>query len=168
MDHSKKNIEACRYDRKQRQILNFRLPDLNGKPVTLDNFDSDLIVLDFWGTWCRPCLNSVPHMIELQERLGGKNLTVVGIACESGPAITNAIHVRDVAERMGINYPILLSSKDEFSPLQDELNVSAFPTIIVIDKKGHVVWRETGATEAILARLDRAVDPALRANTSRR
>ncbi len=163
---AKVSIEACRYDSKQRQILNFRLPDLDGRPVTLKDFDSDLILLDFWGTWCRPCLSSVPHLVELQERLGTKRLTIIGIACEEGPATANATHVAEVAERLGINYSVLLSSKDQPSPLLEALHIQAFPTMIVVDREGRIVWRDQGATDFTLARLDRAVDTSSRAGTS--
>jgi thiol-disulfide isomerase/thioredoxin len=156
------NIETCRYDSKKRQLIDFRLPDLDGNPVNLKDLEGDLILLDFWGTWCQPCLSSVPHLVELQERLGGKRLTIVGIACEEGPASASAAHVAKVANQLGINYTVLVSSKDERSPVLEALNVQAFPTMVVIDRTGRIVWRDQGATEMTLARLDRAVDPVAR------
>jgi len=156
-------IETVRYDSKNRRLVDFRLPDLDGRSVSLHDLDNDLILLDFWGTWCRPCLSSVPHLIELQNRLGAKGLTIVGIACEEGPATANAAHVAEVAERLGINYTVLLSSKDEASPLLEALHIQAFPTLIVIDRRGQVVWRDSGASDVTLARLDRVVDRSSRA-----
>jgi thiol-disulfide isomerase/thioredoxin len=155
-------IELCRYDAKRQQILNFRLPNLAGQPVTLADFHSDYILLDFWGTWCRPCMTSVPHFVELQNRIGSKSLSIVGIACEEGPPTSNAAHVADVAKRLGINYDILISSKDAPSPLQQSLHIQAFPTMILIDRNGRLLWRGTGATATTLARLDRVLDSATR------
>jgi thiol-disulfide isomerase/thioredoxin len=159
---SRDTIEQCRYDSKRQQIVDFRLPNLEGLPIALADFQSDYILLDFWGTWCRPCMTSVPHFVDLQKRLGSKSLAVVGVACEEGPPDSNAAHVADVAKRLGINYDILLSRKDAPSPLQQSLHIQAFPTMILIDRSGRVLWRGVGATTTTLARLDRVLDSATR------
>ena len=157
-------IETCRYDSQRRQILDFRLPDLDGRPVSLGDLDADYILLDFWGTWCRPCLSSVPHLVELQERFDRRSLAVVGIACEDGPASANAAHVADVARQLGINYTTLVSSKDDgASPVQEALHIQAFPTMILLDRKGRVVWRDQGAMTTTLARLDRVLASSTKA-----
>ena len=166
------SIEACRFDAKRLQVLDLRLPDLDGRPVSLSDFDADFVLLDFWGTWCRPCLTSVPHLVELQERLGGRSLAIVGIACEEGPASASAAHVADVAKRLGINYTVLVSSKDDAaSPVQEALHIQAFPTMVLVDRNGRVVWRDQGATTTTLARLDRVLNTSTRAageSTARR
>jgi thiol-disulfide isomerase/thioredoxin len=162
-------VEACRYDAKRLQLLEFRLPDLEGRPVSLRDFDADFILLDFWGTWCRPCLSSVPHLVELQKRFDGRTLAVVGIACESGPASASTAHVADVAKRLGINYTVLVSSKDDAaSPVQEALHVAAYPTMVLIDRNGRVVWRDQGATTPTLARLDRILATSTKANATAR
>ncbi len=162
-------IEACRYDAKRLQLLDFRLPDLQGRPVSLQDFDADFILLDFWGTWCRPCLSSVPHLVELQKRFSGRTLAVVGVACEQGPASASTAHVADVAKRLGINYTVLVSSKDDAaSPVQEALHVSAYPTMVLIDRNGRVVWRDQGATTTTLARLDRILATSTKGNATAR
>ncbi len=75
----------CHYDSRHRRLEDFRLPDLQGRLVRFQDLDADLILLDFWGTWCEPCVKSVPHLVDLQTRLGAARLKVVGIACEQGP-----------------------------------------------------------------------------------
>ncbi len=162
-------VEACRYDAQRLQLLDFRLPDLQGRPVTLRDFDADFILLDFWGTWCRPCLSSVPHLVELQKQFKGRSLAVVGVACESGPASASTAHVADVAKRLGINYTVLVSSKDDAaSPVQEALHISAYPTMVLIDRTGRVVWRDQGATTTTLARLDRILATSTKANAAAR
>lgn len=155
-------VESCRYDAKGRQILDLRLPDLDGRPVSLKDFDSDFILIDFWGTWCKPCLGSIPHLVALADRLGPRRLTVVGVACEDGPPSGSARHVADVADRLGINYAVLLSRRDGPSPVQESLNVQSFPTMILIDRTGRVVWRAQDAAPMTLARLDRVLDATAR------
>ena len=160
-------VEACRYDARRLQVLDFRLPDLQGRPVSLKDFDADFILLDFWGTWCRPCLSSVPHLVELRKRFEGRALAVVGIACEQGPASASIAHVRDVARELGINYTVLVSSKDDAaSPLQEALHVSTYPTMVLLDRNGRIVWRDQGATTATLARLDRILATSTKAGAA--
>jgi len=156
-------VEACRYDTRRRQILEFRMPDLQGKAVSWKDLDSDFILVDFWGTWCRPCLDSIPHLMALKKQYGDRTLTVVGIACEDGPAPDAAKRVAEAAERLGIDYTVLLASKDGPSPVQEALQVQAYPTMILLDRKGRVIWREQGASPMTLARLDRALDTSTRA-----
>jgi thiol-disulfide isomerase/thioredoxin len=146
---------TCDYDERHRRILDFRLPGLDGKPVRFRDLDADLVLLDFWGTWCEPCLRSTPHLIELQQRTEGKRLTVVGIACEQDGPEKSAPRVAAAARKLNINYPLLLSRNDGSCPLQEALHVSALPTMVLVDRQGRVLWRDQGATPATLARLDR-------------
>ena len=76
------SLSLCSYDTRLRKVVDFRLPDLEGKPVRFQDLDADFILLDFWGTWCAPCLESIPHLVSLQKEYGPRRLRVVGIACE--------------------------------------------------------------------------------------
>ncbi len=145
----------CDFDPKTHRIKDFRLPDLEGKPVRFQDIDTDLVLIDFWGTWCRPCIRTVPRLVELQKKMGGQKLTVVGIACEEGPPELRAQKVAKEAKRLGINYPILMSGIDGPCPLQEALDVKALPTLVLVDRQGRVVWRDQGATPMTLAKLDR-------------
>ncbi len=147
----------CQYDAKNRRIEDFLLPDLDGKPVQFRDLDADLVLIDFWGTWCVPCVESVPHLVDLQKRLGPGRLKVVGIACEKGAADGRAAKVSKTAQRLGINYPILLSSMEGPCPLQEALHIQAYPTMILVDRQGRILWRDQGSTPVTLARLDRVI-----------
>lgn len=146
----------CEYDARLRKIMDFRLPSLDGTSVRLSDIDADLILLDFWGTWCDPCLRSIPHLVDLQTRMG-KKIAVVGIACEPDGSPEAVAKVAETAQRLKINYPILLSRNDGKCPVQESLHIQAFPTMILIDRTGQIVWRDQGATPSTLARLDRRI-----------
>jgi thiol-disulfide isomerase/thioredoxin len=148
----------CEYDERHRRIIDFRLPDLEGRPFRLSELEADLVLIDFWGTWCQPCLRSIPHLVELQERMKGKRLAVIGVACEQDSPEQSSKRVAAVARKLDINYPILLSRNDGSCPLQEALHISAFPTMVLVDREGRVVWRDQGATPATLARLDHVLD----------
>ncbi len=160
----------CRYDSKHRRIEDFRLPDIQGRLVRFQDVDSDLILLDFWGSWCQPCLRSVPHLIDLQKRLGGKQLQVVGIACERDqqPAEQRAAGAAKAAKKLGINYPILVSTMDGSCPLQKALHIQSYPTLILVDRQGRVLWQEQGATRLTMMRLDRMIAIATQSDGRRR
>ncbi len=155
----------CRYDPAERKLIELELPGIDGKNVALKSIDADLILLDFWGSWCQPCKVSIPHLIEIQTKLGPKYVQVVGIACErsSNPAERAAAAARAV-KQFGINYPVLLSSMDGKCPVQNVLQVHFYPTMILLDREGHILAREHGATETTLGRIDRAIADHLRSN----
>ncbi len=157
----------CAYDDRLRRIIDFRLPALDGKPVRFQDLNSDLVLIDFWGTWCPPCVRSIPHLVELQERMG-KRLTIVGIACESDAPEVASPKVAETVRKLKVNYPVLLSRNDGSCPLQEALHIGAFPTLILVDREGRVLWRDQGATPATLARLDRMISSAQRSDQTRR
>jgi thiol-disulfide isomerase/thioredoxin len=150
----------CEYDDRHRRLIEFRLPDLEGKPVRFSDLDADLVLLDFWGTWCQPCVRSVPHLVDLQARTAGKRLKVVGIACETDAPEVAARNVAASVAKLKINYPVLLSRNDGTCPLQEALHVQALPTMVLLDRQGRVLWRDQGATTATLARLDHMIASA--------
>jgi thiol-disulfide isomerase/thioredoxin len=158
----------CHFDSKHRRIEDFRLPDLQGKPTRFQDLDADLVLIDFWGTWCQPCVQSIPHLVELQKRYGSQRLKVLGIACEQGDPKDRPAKVAKEARRLGINYPLLLSGMDGDCPLQQALHIQAYPTLILVDRQGRIVWRDQGATPTTLARLDRFLASATPADAPRR
>ncbi len=154
---------ACSIDAAERRLIDFKLVDLSGKLVSLHDINADVILLDFWGSWCEPCRKSIPHLIELQNKFAGKRFQVVGIACEkaAAPRDRQASAVKAVNE-LGINYPVLLSSRDGTCPLQQALQVQFYPTMVLISRDGKLLAREHGATDITLPRMDRAIESALR------
>jgi thiol-disulfide isomerase/thioredoxin len=130
-------------------------------------FDSDLILLDFWGTWCAPCRKSVAHLVEIQEKLGGKKMQVIGIACEKAQPKDRPAKVAQAVQRLGINYPVLISAMDGACPVQDAFQIQFYPTLVLLDRQGRILWREQGATDVTLARMDRFIARNLRLGRSR-
>jgi thiol-disulfide isomerase/thioredoxin len=148
---------ACQFNPDERRLVDFQLPDVRGQTVSFRDFDSDLILLDFWGTWCAPCRKSVAHLIEIQQTLGGKKMQVVGIACERTPAKDRAVIVARSVQELKINYPVLISTMDGTCPVQDAFLIQFYPTLVLVDRHGRILWREQGATDFTLARMDRFI-----------
>jgi thiol-disulfide isomerase/thioredoxin len=152
---------SCRYDAATRRMHDFELPDAAGAPISLKDYDSDLILLDFWGTWCAPCKTSIPHLIELQNRYGRDRLQVIGIACERLPSDKRADLVAKTQRELGINYPVGITGKDDACALQEALQIQFYPTMILLNRQGQIILRQQGATETTLMRLERAIETAL-------
>ncbi len=125
--------------------------------VSFRDFDSDLILLDFWGTWCAPCRMSIAHLIEIQQTLGGKKMQVVGIACERTSAKDRASIVARSIRELKINYPVLITTMDGSCPVQEAFQIQFYPTLVLVDRQGKILWREQGATDLTLARMDRYI-----------
>jgi peroxiredoxin len=154
---------TCRFDANERRLIDFQLPGLDGKMVSFRDIDADVIVLDFWGSWCRECSKSTSHLRDLQSRMAGQRLSVIGIACEKGSSFEDRSNsARSAVRRLGIPYPILISSMDGSCQMQQAFQVQVYPTIAVLDKSGRILHTERGATDATLARTDRAIAAALR------
>ncbi len=163
VSHPAPTKPLCQVDPSTKKVLDLVLPGLDGKLVSIQDIDADLILLDFWGSWCKPCRTSIPHWIELQQRFGGKRLQVIGIACErpNDPRERQAAAAK-AAKEYGINYQVLLSSMDGQCPAQKALQVQFYPTMVLLDRNGKILSREQGATDATLSRTDRAIFTALR------
>ncbi|AMV38944.1 carboxypeptidase regulatory-like domain-containing protein [Planctomyces sp. SH-PL62] len=147
----------CDFDPDERRMIDFALPDIDGKLVSIRDFDADLILLDFWGSWCAPCRKSIPHLNEIQSRLGGKKLQVVSLAYEQTMGPERLPKLKEVAEALKIEYPILVTGFQDDCPIREALQVQFYPTMILLDREGRVLRREQGATDATLANIDRAI-----------
>jgi thiol-disulfide isomerase/thioredoxin len=134
------------------------LADLDGNPVRFQDLDSDFVLLDFWGSWCGPCRSSIPHLAALQNQVDPKRLKVVGIAYEQGGIDDRKKMAREAAAKYGVNYTTLLAEQDgRPCPVQNALQIEAFPTLILVDRNGRILWRDKGANSNTLARLDQAI-----------
>jgi Carboxypeptidase regulatory-like domain/AhpC/TSA family len=165
---SNPNEPACRLEPGHRRIAELRLPGLDGRMVSVGDIDADLILLDFWGSWCRECNKSIEHHRDVQAQLGGKTLQVVGIACEKGSTVeARQKSAATAVRKLGINYPVLVTSMDGACPVQKALQVQFYPTMVLLDREGNILQFEQGATDNTLGRIDRAIAKAVRDGGSR-
>ena len=147
----------CQFNPQTGQLVDFQLPDLDGQPVRFQDFDADYVLFDFWGTWCKPCTDSIPHLIDLQKKYGPNKLKIVGVACEKTSPEKRKALVADAAEKLGINYSVLLAGMDGTCPVQRDFQVQFYPTMVLVDRRGKVLFRAEGATERNMYRLDQAL-----------
>lgn len=115
---------------------------VKGKPVDLKEAkDKNVVVVEFWATWCGPCLASIPHMTELQGKFKDKGLICIGISSSD----ENLKVVKKFVEEMGDDMGYTVAYEDSGQAKTAEAYMKAFkvegiPHAFVIDKKGNLVW----------------------------
>lgn len=138
-----------------------RVYDLAGNKRPVGALAGDLIVLDFFGSWCGPCRKSIPHLNDLQSRYSGRGVRIVGIACEYGDAATALRTANEARVGLGIAYPIVVSPMEEKSELREHFQVDRYPTLVLVDRAGRVLFQGQGGDAAAFQRLEQAIDQAL-------
>ena len=117
----------------------FTLPDTEGKPRHVSEWDGQLLVVNFWATWCAPCREEIPTFIELQERYGAQGLQFVGIA------IDKLDNVRTYIDEVGINYPVLLGQLAAIEVGRSYGNeAGGLPFTVVVDRQGQIAFAKSG------------------------
>jgi thiol-disulfide isomerase/thioredoxin len=106
------------------------LPDVNGRTRTLSEFRGKIVLLDFWATWCEPCLEEIPDLIRFHDAHKDQNFTIVGVAMDAEGVSVVGPFVR----QNKMPYPILISGGD----LPAGYNVLGFPSAFLIDKDGNI------------------------------
>lgn len=84
------------------RLLQTSLNDTDNQPRRLAEWKDKTLLINFWATWCPPCVEEMPELTELQTELAGKNIQIVGIGIDS-PA-----NIRQFAEKLHISYPLLI------------------------------------------------------------
>lgn len=117
-----------------------RLTDLDGKTHTLDEYRGKLLVVNFWATWCGPCLHEIPTLIKIQNDYAAKGFQIVG------PAVDDPGTVRAEAGKLGFNYPVFVGESDAMLDLMTELGntAGALPFSVVIGPDGKIIDRQLG------------------------
>jgi thiol-disulfide isomerase/thioredoxin len=148
---------AAASDRTLRSVLErLVLPDVDGQSVPLASYlGSGPLVLDFWATWCKPCLLALPELQSLYDDLGKRGLRVVAIN-EDGPR--NAAKVKPFLQTYGYTFPVLMDLNREAQQL---LQAVALPTTIVVDRDGAVLHTSLGFRPGESRKLRAVLEPHL-------
>lgn len=123
------------------------LPDPEGVPQAFAQWKGQVIVANFWATWCTPCREEMPHFVKMQDQYSKRGLTFVGIAIDKPERVIR------FAREIGVNYPLVVGDMSVFDLARKTGNRGdLLPYTVVIDRSGTIVARRTGIyTEATLS-----------------
>ena len=126
----------------------FSLSDLSGQMISLKEHRGQVVLLDFWATWCPPCRLSIPELVALQEKYKDKGFVVIGVSLDDPAQFTDA-YLQSFMEKNKINYKVLRFNKkvlvDYFA-----FESPAIPTMFIIDRKGRIRDKIVGFRPKVL------------------
>jgi thiol-disulfide isomerase/thioredoxin len=133
----------------------FALQTLDGKTVTRDSLKGKVVLLDFWATWCGPCLKALPELKDLRQKNAGQPLVIVSVSVDEDKKT-----VQDFASRNGMDW---LQAWDGQMQAVSAFRVDSFPSYVILDSEGRIAYRQKGwapgrSAEALGAAVTRALE----------
>jgi len=110
--------------------------DINGKPGHLSDFRGKVVVLNFWATWCPPCVEETPALVQLNQRISSRNGVVLGVSVDED----EVAYQKFILEH-GINFP---TSRDASKKSAQDYGTVMYPETYVIDRRGKIARKIIG------------------------
>jgi peroxiredoxin len=124
----------------------FSLPDMNGQKVDLVSFKGQVIILEFWATWCGPCREEIPVLNQLYREYKDRGLVVIGISLDR----KEPQEVKKFLDQLQVDYINVMGGEEileKYSQIAKLGPIRAIPATFVIDRKGQICQRYLGLTE---------------------
>ncbi len=112
---------------------------VNGDSIQLENYRGKLLYLDFWGSWCKPCVEELPELKELYRKLDHSKVEFLGIASD------NTTRLRSFMEKIGLDWAQILEENEE--PIAESYNINSYPTTLLIDENGKIIAKDIRAKD---------------------
>lgn len=121
------------------EVPNFRLKNLDGRTVSYNQVKGEnLTVIDFWATWCKPCVKSIPEFVKMDKEFKDDQVKFIGISID-GPR--NKAKVKPFIKSLGADYTVL---RDSDSSVMARLRVTAVPTLLIVNSENEIVYFHEG------------------------
>jgi peroxiredoxin len=117
----------------------FELYDPNGKRIRLSDFTGKAVLLNFWGTYCNPCIDEIPEMVKLYEAIKDTGMVIVGVNVRESPA-----KVQEFTKKYKMTYPIPLDINGSATKIYAGMRL---PTSYIIDPDGYIIAATAGMTD---------------------
>ena len=120
------------------KVPDFNLPSVLDKEVVdIRDFRGKVVLINFWATWCGPCIQEIPSLVNMQDEFGPQGFSVIGISMDQGgPRVVNKM-----MKKLGVNYPVVIGNNKLSSGFGGVFGV---PTSFLVDRAGNVIKRFTG------------------------
>ncbi|MFQ5659034.1 MAG: peroxiredoxin family protein [Gammaproteobacteria bacterium] len=124
---------------KGRYRPDFSLADVNGRMHHISEWDGRVVALNFWATWCPPCLKEIPEFIKLQAQYRDRGLQFIGIALQRPEDVT------EFMQTQGMNYPVLAGERAVIKITKSYGNdIGALPYTVIVDRNGRIAFTKFG------------------------
>jgi len=121
-------------------LVDFALPDLDGRERWLSEWQGKIVVLNFWATWCGPCKEEMPLLLAAHRRYQDQGVRVVGVAIDTRDAVAS------FAKELRIDYPLLIGDEAGLSVMSRFGNPrGALPYTVIIKRDGTIAAKKLGA-----------------------
>ena len=135
----------------------FELPALDGKSVRLsDHLGKDVVLIDFWATFCDPCLAAMPHLDELYRKHKSSGFIVLGVSIDGPDSIAQ---VKTEVAKLGVTFPILLDHETRVVALYNPK--TSAPYSVLIARDGRILAKKEGYTTGDQSAIDQDIEAAL-------
>ena len=125
--------------------LAIKFTAVDGRPVDLEKLRGKVVLIDFWATWCGPCVQEVPHVKATYEKLHDKGFEIVGVSFdEKKPALQNFVSAQKIA------WPQYFDGKGWDNRFGTRFGIESIPTMWLVDKKG--LLRDVDARDGLEAK----------------
>lgn len=131
----------------------FSLSDVAGQLRNINEWDGKVLAINFWATWCPPCIKEIPEFIEIQHKYEAEGLQFIGIALQRPEEVT------DFMREHGMNYPVLAGEMEVIRIAESYGNdIGALPYTIIVDRQGLIHFVKRGPlageiAESIISKL---------------
>ena len=146
---------VARADNERDTLSSHTLAALDGKTTTLASYRGEILVVNFWASWCAPCRRELPLLDQWNAAWTGRGARVIAISID-----TDAKKAKRFAEEMKLTLPVM---HDGPQGLARTLDIPSVPYTLLIDRDGKVVGEVKGSTESEVAALQRKVESMLAA-----
>lgn len=123
-------------------LPSFSLPDLQGQSHAIDQWKGQVLIINFWATWCPPCLEEIPLLNELQAHYGDQGLQMIGIAVDDAEPVQNFM------QHSQINYPVLIAGLSGTNLAMSLGNpAGVIPFSVIVDREGRIAATRAGTLD---------------------
>jgi cytochrome c biogenesis protein CcmG, thiol:disulfide interchange protein DsbE len=134
------------------QNLNYTLPDPGNKNVNLVELKGEnLTIIDFWATWCKPCVTAMPKINMLYEKYKTQGVNVIGVSMDG---TRSRAKISPLVSSLSVTYPIVIDFNNDLS---NAFGVSVLPTLIILDKNGKKVFEHEGFSPGDETLIEKAI-----------